>query len=189
MRRPKGREEPRGGRAKKHQPRGEERRKPSDPFEMEERKVVTARLLGLGMTPSQVRNALQSEHGLSASQADTSIRQVFQDIQAEYTAYKPYAKAAQADRLHRLIAICNAKQQYGEAIRAEALLAKIDGTVDPVVVKVDHEMVVRESLVALVANLSPEDRDRMVAEQLQLEAAAEAARVHGVLPHTNGVAR
>jgi hypothetical protein len=58
---------------------------------------------------------------------------------------------------------------YREIAAHELLLARIEGTLRPVEVKVDVRANSRRALIDTINSMSPEDMDRLVAEQRDLE--------------------
>lgn len=153
--------------------RGDEHPGPSTRFEILERKQNALNLLQTGLTKSAARDILVSEMGITEGQADYAIDAVLRDQVAEYEEMLPKAKALQVMRLRGLAARAWAKDKLSTAVQAETLISKILGTQAPLKVRIDADVTVKESLLAVVANLTPEERDEMLHEQLELERTRE----------------
>lgn len=70
------------------------------------------------------------------------------------------------------------RKRNAQAIaRVEALLADVEGTNAPIKVKVEGEVVLRRSLSATIASLSPEEIEAYVMEQEELEHRAARAKL------------
>jgi hypothetical protein len=67
-------------------------------------------------------------------------------------------------------AVVEAEKDWKALSGHEMLLARIEGTLRPVELKIDPATTQRRALQSVISNLSPEDMDRMVAEQAELEA-------------------
>jgi hypothetical protein len=68
------------------------------------------------------------------------------------------------------------KVNYLAIARLESQLADVLGTNEPIRVKVQAEVQVRTSMQAVIANLTPEDKDRYIREAIEIE------RKAGLLP-------
>lgn len=69
-----------------------------------------------------------------------------------------------------LRAVVEAEKDWKALSGHEMLLARIEGTLRPVELKIDPATTQRRALQSVISNLSPEDMDRMVEEQAELEA-------------------
>jgi hypothetical protein len=65
-----------------------------------------------------------------------------------------------------------AKPKWQAIAKHEELVGRLLGTFAPVRFAIDTTIEVRQSLVAIVTNMTPEEQEQMVAEQLSLESRA-----------------
>ena len=171
--------------------------KPDD-AEMAGRYARCLNLIRGGAPHSLTIESLQSEFGITRVQATYAYEQVTKRLQAEFEAGIPTAKAKQLERLEVHLATLYAKSRevktvgtgkdvrevaadpvrFAPAIaRLEDLIAKISGTHAPLRVKVDTDTAMTDGLVAIVAGLTAEDRQKLLDEQRELERrAADAGR-------------
>jgi hypothetical protein len=64
---------------------------------------------------------------------------------------------------------------WAAVAKHETLLAKIEGTMKPVELKVDVDVSIRQSMLAVIANMTPEQIDRYAEEDIELERRAKRA--------------
>lgn len=86
-------------------------------------------------------------------------------------------RARQVERLRRDLARMRAKASppFSAIKQHEELLARLTGTMQPIRVEVDVLHTLKQSIAVVIGDLTEADRDRIVAEQLMLESAAQAA--------------
>ena len=167
---------------------------PGDPEIVARRKLVR-QLMVLGVTRNQLVDAMRDQGViLTDAQARRDYSVVLREWSADYEEDRSLSRAAQIARLTSDLARLRrdaatastqagvshaARAGYWRAVEAhENLLARIQGHMAPVKVQVDASLTVRESLVGVIANMSPEELDALAAEQVAVEAdAAEARRL------------
>jgi hypothetical protein len=75
----------------------------------------------------------------------------------------------------RLVRVPAKVIDYQAIAKLEALLAKVEGTNAPIVVKVDADVTVRQAVLHVIEQLTPEEQDRIIEEQQELERRAVLA--------------
>ena len=147
-----------------------------------ERRALVAGLLDSGASQGQIQRAIAEKYGYltPASAKDVARKYVGEARKAragEYREAKGTVKAEQVARVKNdLIRMRTMKSPPWSAIaKHEDLLARMCGTLEPIGVTLSGSVAVHESLIACVARLDPGDMERLVAEELALEAAALAA--------------
>lgn len=147
-----------------------------------ERRALVAGLLDSGASQGQIQRALAEKYGYltPASAKDVARKYVAEARKAragEYREAKGTVKAEQVARVKNdLIRMRSMDRPPWSAIaKHEDLLARMCGTLEPIGVTLSGSVAVHESLIACVARLDPGDVERLVAEELALEAAALGA--------------
>lgn len=143
------------------------------------RRELVLRLVATGAPRSVVEQTLREREGVSEAVARGVFLAVAEELREEYEDARPYYKAQQVERLQRDLAQMRAvkpdqktgksRVNYRNVLAHETLLARVLGTLEPVKQEVSVDATVKESLVAVVAGLSRERMDDLVAEQLALE--------------------
>lgn len=151
--------------------------------EMVERRELALGLIGTGAPSNVVIRTLREQLGITRVQATHVYNTTLEELREEYDAKRTTLKAEQVHRLRRdLASMRNPKKGQSVAYRAiaqhEALLARITGTVEPVRAELTVDATVREAFVAVLGNMGRDEAEKLVEEQLDLEARANA----GALP-------
>lgn len=139
-----------------------------------QQRELAARLLASGLGRGQASQLLSQQLSVSLPIARAVVGAIDREWSDELAEDLPRLKARQLERLQRDVARMRARPDpdYSRIARHEELIAKIGGTMAPVRVAVDVAVEVRASLLAVVAQLTPEEQDAIIAEQLALEARA-----------------
>jgi hypothetical protein len=164
--------------------------------EREARRVVVRQLLALGVGLDSLPRAM-ADRGwqMSRGLARAEYEAVMAEWVADHAAFRETTRVAQIRRLEADLVryraaetapddAPGAKTRWQAVVQTEALLARLQGHLAPVTheVRVEATVVVREALVEVVAGLTADDLDALVAEELELERlAAEARRDRGAL--------
>ncbi len=181
-------------------------KKPSK-AEMRDRREYVAGLVRAGNTRTNaIQQAVRNLY-VSWEIAERLYKEVVKQITQDFEVDHPDARALQAARLQADLAALREgtpgwrskrdkegrvlrnkkgkayqepykKVRWDAVARIEAQLADVLGTNAPIRVKVQAEVQVRTSLAAVIANLEPADKDRLVREAIDLERRA------GLLPAT-----
>ena len=135
-------------------------------FDFDARKAVAVQLLALGVTRSQLRDALRAQgYQVSTAIAANIYADVMQDWLAEVAEFSPTARAAQIQRLNADLARYRRDNRWQAVVQTEALLARIQGTLAPE--QVEHRVlaavVVREAVAEVVSSLTDEELDALAA--------------------------
>jgi hypothetical protein len=148
------------------------------------RRDIVAGLLDAGASTSQIEAALAEEFGYMTPQTTRNVaRQYITEARkarvGEYRAAKMSNKAEQVARIRNdLIRMRSmGRVPWSSVAKAEELLARITGTLEPIGVNVSGSVAVHESLLAVIARLEPDDVEHLVAEQVAIEAAAASVGV------------
>lgn len=147
-----------------------------------ERRALVAGLLDSGASTAQITRAIAEKYDYltPASAKDVARKYVGEARKAragEYREAKGTIKAEQIARVKNdLIRMRTmARPPWSAIAKHEDLLARMCGTLEPIGVNLSGSVAVHESLMACVARLEPGDVERLVAEELALEAAALGA--------------
>lgn len=149
---------------------------------MADRRALVAGLLDSGASVGQITRAIAERYDYLTpmSARDVARRYVAEARKArvgEYREAKAAAKAEQVARIKNdLIRMRSCGRPPWSAIaKAEDLLARILGTLEPIGVNVSGSVAVHESLIAVIQRMDPQDVEAIVSEELALEAAAASA--------------
>jgi len=104
----------------------------------------------------------------------TTLKRLSDEWEAEFKESAHIERSLQIERLRHDLARQRAKANPSfQAIRGhEELLGRILGTLQPIRVEVDVMSTLKVSIAAVLVDLTEAEKDAMVAEQLELEAAA-----------------
>jgi hypothetical protein len=104
----------------------------------------------------------------------TMLKRLDEEWAADFKEFAGNERPRQAERLRQDLARMRAltRPSFQAIARHEELLARIAGTMQPIRVEVDVMHVVQVSIATVIAELTEAERDRIVAEQLELEALA-----------------
>jgi hypothetical protein len=148
---------------------------------------ATALASGLGLRVAT--RLILAEHGLASKNAKvkgfgydrrqvwTTIKRISEEWDADFKEFAHNERARQVERLRQDLARQRARANPSfQAIRGhEELLGRIMGTLQPIRVEVDVMASLKVSLAAVIVDLTDDERDAMVREQLELEALARRA--------------
>lgn len=154
------------------------------------RRAIVAGLLDAGASTSQITAALREEYAYMAPETARTVAKKYigearKARVGEYRAGKMSNKAEQVARLRNDLIRMRSMERvpWSSVTKAEELLARVTGTLEPIGVNVSGSVAVHESLIAVIARLEPDDVEAMVAEQVAIEAAAASVGVTvGALP-------
>lgn len=154
--------------------------------EMVERREVTLGLIGTGAPRNVVVRSLRNQLGLSKVQAEHVYDTTLEELREEYDAKRTTLKAEQVHRLRRDLAAMRTPKKgqavpYRAIAQHEALLARVTGTVEPVRAELSVDATVREAFVAVVGNMGRDEAERLIEEQLDLEARANGDSLPSLL--------
>jgi|TARA_Y100000034_G_scaffold126671_1_gene178229 hypothetical protein len=130
-------------------------------------------LIAQGVPNQAIQAAMRQEHGMSATQTDRLVSQVYQEWGDEDADRRPHLKQSAVRRMHNHINNARKAKAWGAVMQGERLLAQIQGTMEPTEVRVNVDAEVRESVMVLLSQL-PQDRiDAMAQRALDLRRAAQ----------------
>lgn len=151
-------------------------RQSGSPELMERRKVVRA-LVALGVTRHQLADAMGDQGWIvSGDQARRDYEVVLREWSEDYEADRTHTRAAQIRRLQTDLPRLRRDKLWKRVAAHELLLARIQGNFASACVQVEAHLTLRESLVATITRMSPEELDAIAAEQMELEGLAVEAR-------------
>lgn len=136
--------------------------------------LIVAQALHGGLGSRTATKLIRKEHG--ERWAYEVVWQAINRVQAEWDAeYEEVAskeRGRQVERLRQDLARERAKDNPSlQAIRGhEHLLACIVGTLRPIRVEVDVTATLKASIAAVIVDMSEEEKDQIVAEQIEMEA-------------------
>jgi hypothetical protein len=128
-------------------------------------------LLAAAVPREQVEQQMAVQFGMTAYAVNKLTQEVLKSWGDDEAEQKPHYKRAAIKRIIGHIAAARAAKQYSAVSSLERLLAQIQGTMEPIEIHVNLDATVRESVLHVVAEMTPE----------RLRAMAEAAmrmRVH-----------
>jgi hypothetical protein len=135
-------------------------------------------LSGASLTPAT--RQIMELHGLTRSRATELWKTIREDLRLAYAEDVQTLKAMQLSRLEndmmraraQLAATTDPKHRRGawqSVIELERLFSEVAGTKAPLIVQVNVDAVVRESLGALLSELTVEQLDSIAERQLEIE--------------------
>lgn len=130
-----------------------------------------------GITEIQTRNAYDAVLDAWSRQSEADAKHaraaVIQRLRSDLVVMRadlaPSAKTGRAKKPKR-------KVDFKTINAHETLLAKVEGTLRPIEVKVDVDATTRRSLTAIIGSLTGADLDKLVEEERELEAKAAEAK-------------
>jgi hypothetical protein len=149
------------------------------PEELEARRAVVRQLLALGVTSDQLPGAMRDQGWqMSREVGRREYDAVLGEWAADHAHLRETTRVSQVQRLQSDLALYRRDKRWQAVVQTEALLARILGHLAPtkVEVQVEAHVVVREALVEVVAGMTAEDMDRLLAEEAELEQLAAQAR-------------
>jgi hypothetical protein len=151
--------------------RGFEQRPDPTAEELLRRAEVLSNLVLTGADTALIYKSMQNEFGTPPIETARMLGELRLTMLGEFEEKRASYRAVQVSRLERhLVTIKQmAKPDHHAAVLVEDKLAKIVGTYQPLRVKHEADVEFVQNVNALLSNLSPEERERMVAEQLELE--------------------
>lgn len=168
---------------------GVETSMPATELEMRKRQTFIERLYLSGMPATALMRTATEQLGITDNQVRYVLDRVRTTVQQVFEEDRSTNRAAQAARLQSDLGVMRARMAmepgelkkrglkrptWADLIRHERLLASILGTLEPIKVKIDTDVRVRESMVAVVGGMSREDLDAMISQQQELERNANA---------------
>ncbi len=136
--------------------------------------LIVAQALHGGLGSRTATKLIRKEHGerWSYEVVWQAINRVQAEWDAEYEEVASKERGRQVERLRHDLARERAKGNPSlQAIRGhEHLLACIVGTLRPIRVEVDVTATLKASIAAVIVDMSEEEKDQIVAEQLEMEA-------------------
>jgi hypothetical protein len=136
--------------------------------------LIVAQALHGGLGSRTATKLIRKEHGKRWSYEVVwqAINRVQAEWDAEYEEVASKERGRQVERLRQDLARERAKGNPSlQAIRGhEHLLACIVGTLRPIRVEVDVTATLKASIAAVIVDMSEEEKDQIVAEQLEMEA-------------------
>lgn len=153
------------------------------------RKTIASRLMGTGAGRERVIEALTTNDAtLSYSAARNLYYEILGEWEKDYKAEAPYYRASQIRRLQSDLATMRAERAavnlpkgrvratWNDIRGHERELAKITGTLAPVNVRLlDVNETMRESLAAVISEMTPDEMKDIIGEGVEVEEAAEEA--------------
>lgn len=148
---------------------------------------MITQLMLAGYTLSQIANHCEDKYGWSFAQAKNTWALVSEDWTKQSEEELQHARAQAIQRIRADLVRMRISQQPTKAGRKgkkeptiepatfkdiaahEMLLARIEGTLRPVEVKVDIRASSRRALIDTINAMAPEDMDQLVIEQRELE--------------------
>lgn len=151
-----------------------------------ELEAVCTTALASGLSLHTAAKLINEEHGpgtkLSKSrgyefdrrQVWITLKRIDAELAADLKDTVASERSRQVERLRRDLARMRARSSppYTAIKQHEELLARLTGTLQPIRVEVDVLHTLKQSLAVVIADMTEADRDRIVAEQLALEARA-----------------
>lgn len=155
-----------------------------------ELEAICATALASGLGLRTATRLILSEHGPSSKNAAargwaydkrqvwTTLKRLSDEWEQDFKETAAAERARQVERLRQDLARQRAKANPSfQAIRGhEELLGRIMGTLQPIRVEVDVIQSLKVSLAAVIVDMTEDERDALVREQLELEALARSAR-------------
>ncbi len=132
---------------------------------------VLSNLVLTGADSALICKSMQNEFGMASPEVMRLLGELRLSIMGEFEEKRPTYRAVQVARLERhLVTMKQAsKPDHHAVVQAEMAIAKIVGTLQPLRMKVEADVEFVKNVNVLLANLTPEERERMVEEQLELE--------------------
>lgn len=126
------------------------------------------------MSRRVVREQAAAELGISEQDADAVYREISRELDAEFRESVKELKAEQLERLQDdLMRLRQAARddpgnprKWSALSRHEAIFARVAGTFEPIGIKIEADVRIRESLLAVIASMGQEDMDQAVARAL-----------------------
>lgn len=149
----------------------------------QQRRTTAQRLMSQGASQVQVSQMLmEAEPGLEHSLAKKTYYDVLKETRQTFEKEMPYHRAMQLQRLHsdlvtmrsersaRNLPAWKKRPNMADINRTETLVARITGTLAPLKVVIDDpNEVLSSSMRGILANMSPEDTEALIAEGEALE--------------------
>lgn len=128
---------------------------------------------GIGMT--SIEKTCRTQFGMSKALVTKYAAEIRDRWADEERASRPSNKATAQRRIYRHIEKARSAENWAAVAALERLLSDIQGTKEATEVHVNVDARVTEATLNVVANLTPEERARIVAEQRRLRELAAAA--------------
>jgi hypothetical protein len=125
-------------------------------------------LLVAGISPSRIARAAREQLGMKSSSVNTYIDRIRERWAEEERGSRPYYKQQAIRRIYGHISQARAEKNWSAIAQLEKLLADIQGTKEPITVQIDVDATVKEAALHVIANLTPERRQALIAEQRRL---------------------
>ncbi len=129
-------------------------------------------LLEGGVPFPVVRAKLMEEYGINHAAAMTSVHRALAGMQEDLSKMLPSFRAVQVNRLHTFIAKAASQSKWSAVAALEAEVSRIIGSRAPKLIQVGGDQGVRDAMTKIASELTAEEREAIVAEQLELERAA-----------------
>lgn len=135
-------------------------------------------LLINGVSTAEIQSVMQAEYGMSDDETREMVRRVGELIVSESRERAPLKKALAEQRLHRHIIQASKRNQWGAVSALEHTLARVQGTEEPVVekIQIDHRIVAAS--IQMLGTMSEDEVQALIAEDL-----AAVATLPGSAPH------
>lgn len=163
-------------------PRGQQKNPRADRDEMERRVAKADEFLSKGLPPHLVVVEVVKACKTTRPAALTAVTSALAGMNDELSKNIPHMKGLVAHRLQVQITKSMMKERYGDAIRGEGELAKLLGLRAPTRVAITGDSAVKDAMAKVASNMTPAEIDRIVDEQLALEAVARAG-MNGYAKH------
>lgn len=146
------------------------------PAEMTRRRDAVAQLMTAGMGRDGIVRVCASEFGMTEHQAIEMRRAILLEWKRQHEEDATFLRVEQLQRLRRRLTdiAANPKASPHDHVAVERLYAAVAGTLEPVKVQLDVDATVKGALLAIVSDMTPADRERLIVEQRLLEQKARA---------------
>jgi hypothetical protein len=155
-------------------------RKVYTPTETREHEAFIENALQTAFAHGLIVRGLKQKFGMGETRAKKLIHRVLDRWALDSEKNRSSNKASAERRILTDVREARAEKKWSAVASLESLLADIQGTRDPV--KIDVDVRVSETLVAMVADMSGERLRDLVEEAREQRALASVAKRHGLLP-------
>ena len=128
-------------------------------------------IVELASRPRNPTDGKSSGLGISITQAYRYLDQVKERLSKEFEASRHLFKARASQRITREIMEARQAKQWSAIAPLENVLARIEGTMEPIKVTVDVQVSV--ALLNVIGNMSPHEMDTILAEYEEIETKAK----------------
>lgn len=136
------------------------------------RRQLLSAMIANGATGEEIVHQMQIEFGMTQRAIQKLMNEVVQSWADEEVERRPHWKRAAIKRMHGHIAAARAEKQWTAVASLERLLAQMQGTMEPVVLDVNVDATVRESVINVVAMASPARVQQLAEQALRMRKAA-----------------